>query len=147
MDTESGRPQTLDVPPHSGHALAEVMDAESSQPQTAAEALPLSEFLGFDGSESNESCQAFFTRKMQELGADTIEEETVTDNNAGQKESESDFITVTPVQDRREFSVGQLQQAPAVTFLDDVMAYSASSSSTTAKMSSKVCRINVTKSL
>ena len=103
MDSESSQPNTRDAPCSSSHPLAEVMETESTQPQTPAEASPLSKLLGSDGSESNESCLAFFTRKMQELGVDTIEEEAVSNNIAGQKASESEFITVTLSRSKKNF--------------------------------------------
>ena len=75
MDAESSQPQTPQEPSRDCPSSQEGIDAESSQPHTRVEDSPLSKLLGSDGSESNESCQAFFTRKMQELGTETVEEE------------------------------------------------------------------------
>ena len=129
MDTESSQPQIHEAPSSSQHVQAEVMQSGVSQDQTPTEVSPLSKLLCSDGSESNESCQAFSTLKMQELVTETNEEGALADHEASQKESESALITVFPGQEQKERPDRQLHQFPAVTFLDTVTAYSASSNS------------------
>ena len=124
----SDRPQTFNEPVSSGHE-EEVM--EIGDPQTPVDASALYKLLGFDGSESNESCQAFFTRKMQELGADIPEEEIPTGEEAPLK-SESELIVTFPDQGPKERPLRQFQRSTAVAFLDSVTAISASSDSISA---------------
>ena len=141
MDTESSQPQIHEAPSSSQHVQAEVMQIGISQDQTPTEVSPLSQLLCSDGSESNESCQAFFTRKMQELGTETNEEGTLADHDASQKESESELITVFPGQEQKERPDRQFHQVPAVAFLDTVTAYSASSNSSAIGNSKKRAKL------
>ena len=140
-DTESSQPQIHEAPSRSQHVQAEVMQIGIGQDQTPTEVSPLSKLLCSDGSESNESCQAFFTRKMQELGAETNEGGTLADYDASQKESESELITVVPGQKQKERLERQFHQVPAVAFLDTVTAYSASSNSSAIGKSKKRAKL------
>ena len=129
MDAESSQPQAPHEPTRDGLTLQEGIDAESSQPHTRAEDSPLSKLFGSDGSESNESCQAFFTRKMQELGTETVEEEAPESHDPLPKESESELLTIAPAQEKAKPPERLQQRTPDVTFLDVPKICQTSSSS------------------
>ena len=141
MDTDSSQPQIHEAPSSSQHVQAEVMQIRIGQDQTPTEVSPLSKLLCSDGSESNESCQAFFTRKMQDFGAETNEEGTLADHNASQKEGESELITFFPGQEQKERPDRQFHQVPAVAFLNTVTAYSASSNASAIGNSKKRAKL------
>ena len=129
MDAESSQPQTPQEPNRDRPRSQECIDAESSQPHTRVEDSPLSKLLGSDGSESNESCQAFFTRTMQELGTETVEEEIPEGHEPLPKESESEPLTIAPAQEKVKPPERLQQKTPDVSFLDVPKICQTSSSS------------------
>ena len=118
MDAESSQLQTAQEPNRDRPSSQEGIDAESSQPHTRVDDSPLSKLLGSDGSESNESCQAFFTRKMQELGTESVEEEIPESHEPLPKESESEPLAIAPIQEKVKPPERLQQKTPDVTFLD-----------------------------
>ena len=118
MDAESSQPQTSQEPNRDRPNSQEGIDAESSQPHTRVDDSPLSKLFGSDGSELNESCQAFFTRKMQELGTEAVEEEIPESHEPLPKESETEPLTIVPTQEKVKPPERLQQRTPDVTFLD-----------------------------